>query len=193
MGLLLNKRNRHYDQISEFNEIKYRFKGLCREAKRYIKLHYSLWLLAHVFHKKPIKIHIGNGNPEPLLWMDIHIEVPTLLGHRQQWICNVDSLDFIFYNYSFEELHTHIMFHRDSNGDEVVESTKEFLFMKPKEFWKWMEDNAQWILKHPMIEYDKITTSQSSFIRNSAVNYAKMWLKKWFPLLADRQVLLVES
>jgi hypothetical protein len=68
---------------------------------------------------------------------------------------------------------------RDKDGDKSYE---------------WIKANGVRILKfRPVITYDDVWTPNESLTKEDLIKYTKMWLQKWYPNLADREIVYRET
>lgn len=56
--------------------------------------------------------------------------------------------------------------------------------------YEWVRKNAVRILAYrPVITYDDVWTPKEFLTKEDLVNYTRLWLRKWYPNLADRAII----
>lgn len=143
-------------------------------------VHLRFWLLARVFRNRPIRVYDWHKKPS---WLDVQIELPSLLwGWQHRWIFTVEPKHVLFQDKSFSDAQAMVSWH---NRDKQV-----FLIDTPEDFRKWMNKHHQEVL--PIVEFDEIFTYKTEFTEEDVVFYAKLWLRRWWPALANRKIIFEE-
>ncbi len=161
----------------------------------------GFWMLEHIypFNSQPVQVtewvdfspnakENWNGRPD---YLDIHIRVPWIgLNHfpsmRMPWIFTVESVrSFMLYK-STEDAQTELWW----NSRE-----KEILLLNldnPANFWGIVKPKLNNLLSNPIVEFDQVWTNQADFGKDDVIKYARVWLSKFYPNLAKREIVFVE-
>ena len=67
--------------------------------------------------------------------------------------------------------------------------TSKFLLMPVDEFVTWLKGNLA--VLNPIVDYEFIWTTQDYFVKDDVIKYAKLWVQKFYPILANRKFELI--
>jgi len=117
-------------------------------------------------------------------WKDI---IP--FGFDYRWIFTVESVNTIDY-ISLEDLHTSLYFdNKKCHNDEFLK-----LGDNRKGFIDWLDQNYSDVVGDNgfAMDYDTVLTNQKCFTKDDVVKYTRVWLQKFYPELAKREIIFVE-
>ena len=67
--------------------------------------------------------------------------------------------------------------------------TGKFLLMPADEFITWLKGNLA--VLNPIVDYEFIYTTQDYFVKDDIIKYTKLWIQKFYPILANRKFELI--
>ena len=178
---------RNHGLKEERIDLRKRFKSDKESYQWFKRAQRRLWLMTHVFKKRPIWVY--ECSEFPASWLDVSITLPTWRGFQERWIFTVSSKHHLLQDDGMEDAQITISIHMEANEQDIP---KHLGIWKPLDFWTWLEDNVDEALKYPLIEYDDILVNQDNFSQEDVIKFTKLWIKKWYPKLADRAVIWKE-
>lgn len=171
----------------EIHDVRLQIRDKIKDFWWHIKTHWRFYILRTNHAKEPIMI--DDYAVKPCGYLDVCIRLPGVGRMHYYWIFTIETIYHLIYDVSYDDVQAKLYFH-DTVSKEDRDGFRE---KNCAEFWEWLQGDGSKKLDIPIIEYDHVYTNKKELTDDDLLEYTTLWIKKWYPKLADRKVIVKQT